>query len=100
MSHAKRLVNPKDDDISLSHILFNHDPGFRCTLIPSIGIKALIESVCGKSNPFIFFFTCIFDAIRHMTARFYDSCYLYFCMNGFVLALIHGRSLIVFSFEM
>ena len=60
----KRLVNPKDDDISLSHILFNHDPSFYFTLIPLIGIIALIELVCGKPNPFIF--TCIFDAIRYM----------------------------------
>ena len=67
------------NDISLSHILFNHNLDFRCTLIPTIGIKSLIESVCGKQNPFIF--TCIFDAIKYMAPRFYDSCYFYFCMN-------------------
>ena len=33
-----------------------------------------------------------------MAPRFYVSCYLYFCMNNyFILSLIHGKSLIVFS---
>ena len=58
-------------------------------------MRALIESVCGKPNPSIFF-TYIFDANGYMAPRFYVLCYLYFCMNKcFILALIHGRSLIV-----
>ena len=85
------------DDISLSHILFNHDPGFHCTLILTIGIRALIESVCGKPNPSIF--TFIFVAIRYMAPRLYVSVIYIFCMNEcFILALIHGRSLIVIFF--
>ena len=47
--HIKALT------ISLSHIMFNHDPGFRYTLIPSVGIRVLIESMCNKSNPFIIY---------------------------------------------
>ena len=42
--HIKALT------ISLSHIMFNYDPGFHYTLIPSVGITALI-----KSNPFIIY---------------------------------------------
>ena len=41
---CKRFVNPKDDDISLSHILFNHDPRFCSTLI-------LIEKGVGLNFP-------------------------------------------------
>ena len=38
--------------------------------------------------------------MRYMVPKFYVSCYLYFCMNEyFILALIHGRSLIAISFS-
>ena len=52
---SQEVSKPKDDDISLSHILFNHDSGFSCILIPTIDIRALIESVCGKPNCYIFY---------------------------------------------
>ena len=73
----KRLLNSKDDDTSLSHTLFNLDPGFRYMLILTIGIKTLIESVCGKLNMFTYFHVYVMQLVRYMTPRFFYSYCLY-----------------------
>ena len=43
------------NQISCDDTLFNNDLDFRYTLILSIGIRTMIESMCGKLNPFLHF---------------------------------------------